>query len=179
MNGKSFAYVIGLICGILTVVIVALIIRKIANKKMKAAGPKEYDERQMAARGKSYKTGMLTFVIASLLMTLLEVLEVHFAEYPLMYLLILLTGCFAFVIDAIFRDAYFRVGESTKMWWIIPVAALNIFLSFVRKTPLINEDGLLTLDSLNLIVGIWILLIGLIILIKKFLDKKDSKADEE
>lgn len=175
---KSFMYVLGVVCGILAVAIVCLIIRSIVNKKGKASCAKEYDERQMICRGKSYKTGMITFVIASLIATMLETLDVHFAEYPLLFLLILLIGCFAFVVDAIFRDAYFRVGESTKMWWIIPAAALNVALSFVRKTPLITEEGLLSLDSMNLIVGIWLLLIGVVILVKKLIDKKAAKAED-
>lgn len=175
---KSFEYVLGIICGILAVAIFCLVIRAIVKKNCKSSAQKEYDERQIIARGKSYKTGLITFAAVTLFFTLLETLDVHFAEYPLLLLLILLAGCLAFVIDAIFRDAYFRVGESTKMWWVLPIAAINIVLSFVRNTPLITEDGLLSLDSMNLIVGIWIIIIYIFILIKKIIDKKAEKNNE-
>lgn len=177
---KSFAYVLGVICGILAVAIFCLIMRKIATKKVNKSAPKEYDERQIIARGKSYKTGMLTFVIVTLICTLLETLDVHFAQYPLLLLLILLIGAFAFVVDAIFRDAYFRVGDSTKMWWLILIGIANIFLSFINCKDGFIKDGLLVVDSLNLIVGIWIIVIFVIICIKKYIDKKASDtADEE
>lgn len=176
---KSFAYVVGVICGILAVFIVALIVRAIVKKNSKKS-PTEYDERQIQARGKSYKTGFLTFIITTLVLTLLETLDVHFAEYPLLFLMDLLVGAFAFVTDAIFRDAYFKMGESRNLWWFPLIGVINILMSFVNcKNGFISENGLLYMDTLNMIVGIWIIIIYILCLIKKGIDKKADKADAE
>lgn len=175
----SIYYVIGVICGVFAVLVFGFILRYFVKKGQKEE-VKGYDERQVIARGKSYKTGLITFVSACLVYTLLETLNVHITETALSFLMILLLGTGAFVIDAIYRDAYFKVGESRNIWWFLVIAVINILLSvFLHREDLITEDGLLSIDSVNLLVGVWIIIIFINVYIKKIIDKKAEKKESE
>lgn len=175
---KSIEFVIGLISGIAAVLAVSIFVRKVAKKFSKTS--KEFDERQAVARGKSCRTGFISFVVMNLILTLLELADVHFAEPAFIFLIEGLLAVLVFCIDAVFRDAYFKVGESKNVWWFIPFGLFYIALGFFCcKDGFLTDNGLLSVNSIILFSGFLFLIVFICICIKKNIDKKAEKEEGE
>lgn len=175
---KSIGFCIGLVSGIVAVMLVSVFARKLAKKHSKSC--KEFDERQTIARGKSWRTGFIAFILMNLILTLLELADVHFAEPAFLFLIETLIAVMAFVIDAVFRDAYFKVGESKNVWWFVPFGLVYVALGFINcKDKFLTDNGLLSTYSIIFCSGFMFLIVFVCICIKKFMDKKSEKEEGE
>ena len=165
----SIWFGIGLVCGLATVAIILAILKK-ANK-----GKCEYDERQVAARGRAYKGGFTTFAMAELVVFIAEM----FMEKPLVIgapgvlsILIILISCFVFVEIAIFSDAYFSPNKPFPKAWFIIMILLGI--SMIIRFFLENDAWY---RIINLAAGIFVLTVMASIILKLLISKKSEKAE--
>ncbi len=176
---KSPYYVIGFICGILSVAIVSIILAKIAKKKNKNI---EYDERQQVIRGRAYKTGFKTFAVCEVLAMCNEIgFGFHFMDAGLLHFTILVISLLAFVIHAMWNDAYFQGKEKKVIWVIIMFVAVifNLVCFFWRdKSTNFTEDGLMSYAFINLFCAFFCFVILINGVIKIFVDKKVEKQGE-
>ena len=102
--GEKYYWVFGFCCGFIAVVIVTLIIANIKRKKNTYT---EYDERQVLARGKAYKSAFFVLIGYIIVCALVNVLEINWAELSVQMFIGLFFSTAVFVGISIFNDAYF------------------------------------------------------------------------
>ena len=146
------AWATGFVVGILIVAIVCAVAAKVARRK--GAGKGEYDERQIAARGKAFSAAYFTLLIYLAIWTVLRTLELPFFKEPVSVWGGALLSIAVFVGYSIFHDAYFKASESPRTWIVIICAAglLNLGIGIahlVLETTL--QERLY--DNMNLFVG--------------------------
>ena len=137
--GEKYYWVLGFCCGFIAVVIVTLIIANIKKKKNTYT---KYDERQILARGKAYKSAF--FVLIGYII-----------------------AC-ALVNDAYFTSNKGRRSLLGSLAFVAGAECLGI--AFGNKTFVTN--GIANLDIIPIIVMIWTISIFVIVVIKKIIDKK-------
>lgn len=181
MESTSPFFALGFIAGLLSVFIICFIIRFICVKLFKKDKKQfEYDERQIAARGKASMIGFSVLCLWQILTICLDISFGTFFMTPALWNFCgLLTGITAFIITCIWKDAYFT--ESTKktgfIIFIIVAAILNIVLFFINaELDLIIKDKLLGMPFFNLFTGIMLLIVVVNLLLKI---RKDSLIDKE
>lgn len=175
---KSPEYALGAAAGFIAVVVVsliiALIIKKVTGKKA------EYDERQLAIRGKAYKVGCLTYVILlASSMILHSNFELAVMPFYLEQTLILLAGLGTFICYAIWNDAYFCVNQKKRQWTLaILLASAANFAIFVKtRENCFTQEGLMNSSWTNLFVAVLTLVIALNVCVKMLADKKAEKGE--
>ncbi len=166
----TLTFGIGLIAGILIVAITVLIIKKKTNNNC------QYDERQIAVRGKAFKAGFLTFIICQLAVYFIEV----FKEEALMILvpgtvsmIVILLSLLVFIEVAIFKDAYFSPNKPfSKKWY----ALMLILTTAILLRGFTADD--LWYKVFNLGAGAFMVIVLVSILIKKLISRKSEEDDE-
>ncbi len=175
---KSPEYALGAAAGFIAVVVVtviiALIIKKVTGKKA------EYDERQLAIRGKAYKVGCLTYVILLAASMILHS-NFEFAVMPfyLEQVLILLIGLGAFICYAIWNDAYFCGNQKKKQWTlaILLASAANFAVFFKTRENWFTPEGIMNSSWTNLFVSVLTFVIALNAFLKIIADQKAEKGE--
>ncbi|MCR5063723.1 MAG: hypothetical protein K6A89_10625 [Treponema sp.] len=165
------AWGIGLVTGLL-VAAFAIVIYKKSRK-----GKCEYDERQVAARGRAFAGGFVTFVFSELVVFIIEI----FTGEPLVIgvpgtlsIIICLLSTLVFLEVSIFSDAYFSPGKPMKKsWWVI-MTLLGI--SFIIKFFLDNDYWY---QLINLAAGCFIVIVMLSILVKQLISRKADKEEND
>ncbi|MBO4319147.1 MAG: hypothetical protein J5857_01605 [Treponema sp.] len=167
----SIAFGIGLVVGLAVVLVTVVLIKR---KGMKGS---EYDERQIAARGRAFRGGFITFVLAEVVVFIIEI----FTGEPLVIgvpgilgMLICLLASLVFVEVSIFSDAYFTPNKSMPKAWYVIMTVLGI--SFIVKFFLDNDDWY---RIMNLAAGIFIVIIMASLLVKKLMSKKEEKDQDQ
>ena len=166
----SIAFGIGAISGVLAVMVVVLIKKKINPKK------NEYDERQVAARGTAFRAGFVTFVICELSVFIAELVlnkPLLFIAPGFLSIIIVLVSTLVFVEVSIFKDAYFTPDKPFSKRWFI----LMLFFGLLAIAQFIHQDEA-WYKYMNLACGIFILSIMASIIIKLLISKKAEKDDE-
>ena len=153
--GEKYYWVLGFCCGFIAVVIVTLIIANIKRKKNTYT---EYDERQVLARGKAYKSAFFVLIGYIIACALVNVLEINWAELSVQMFIGLFLSTAVFVGISIFNDAYFTAG------------AEYLGIAFGQKNFVTN--GIANLDIIPIIVMIWAISIFVMVVIKTIIDKK-------
>ena len=164
----SFWMGIGVLCG----VAVGLLIWFVFNKANKNA---KYDERQVAARGRAYKAGFVTFVFCEVVIFFIEL----FTEVPLvlftpgtLQMIVTLLSMLVFVEFSIFSDAYYAATQKFSMSWCIIM--LLLAASYVLKFILAEDKGN---NVLMLSAGIMIIIAMVSLIVKQKLDKKEQDSE--
>ena len=166
----TMSWVIGFVCGVLIVGGIIFISSKKSKKR-------QYDERQIAARGLAFKAGFITLVVSEIAVFFSETLLDHpvvFFTPGFLQLLIILVSLLVFLEIAIFKDAYFTPGEPFSKRW----CALMILLSLIFIVQFIIRKDKLS-GYVNFTVGIYILIIMLSIIIKHYIFSKTESDDGE
>ena len=174
----DIAYILGLVCGLAVVAIICLVFRV---RRVKHGGAKtvEYDERQMAARGKAYKAGFFTALLYHLIFAALSVTEIPFFQSVTGMLLGSFLGIGVFAVTAIRHDAYLGLNENKRSFLVlgIVVTAANLVTTVCNALDgTLVEEGKLTFDCLNPMVGI---LFAVIVIALVLHDRKVGKEEEE
>ena len=171
MNGNIYKAA-GLAVGILVGLIIAAVLIVIANKNRKFKT--EYDERQLKVRGDAYRYAFYTVVIWEAVLLILAIGEFSFpvSAYILHYAGIL-AGVLVLSGYCIWKDAYWGLNNNRKRYGIILVVA-----GLLNAIPLLG--GLSHSDSfdfpyVNLMVCIMLLVVGLELLLKHMLDRREEK----
>ena len=161
--GEKYYWVLGFCCGFIAVVIVTLIIANIKRKKNTYT---EYDERQILARGKAYKSAFFVLIGYIIACALVNVLEINCVA-------VTNPSTAVFVGISILNDAYFtsNKGRRSLLGSLAFVAGAECLgIAFGNKTFVTN--GIANLDIIPIIVMIWTISIFVIVVIKKIIDKK-------
>ena len=167
----SIYFGLGFVIGLALVAIVTLIVKKTSKKKC------EYDERQIAARGKAFCGGFVTFVCSELVVFIIEM----FTGEPLVIgvpgvlsIIILLLGLLVFVEVSIFLDAYFAPNKPMPKAWYVIMTLLGSIL--IVKFFLDNDYWY---QLVNLAAGLFIEIVMLSILVKQLISRKADKEEDE
>ena len=153
-----FGMVLGMAVALALAVVIGLIIRK------RRGGKHEYDERQKAAQGKAYKQAYYTLLIYLVLYGLFDLYTgIRWCD--------LYTGAFigvclsvlVFALVCIREDAYISFREKSRSVYLILglIAAANLVspLLGIGTPGYLVEDGMLTVRSVNLFIGVMMIII--------------------
>ncbi|MGN0431976.1 MAG: hypothetical protein ACI4EQ_06420 [Lachnospiraceae bacterium] len=164
-DGRNIFLVVGLITGVcvgLVVVAIVLVVTK-DDKKMEL----KYDERQIQERGTAFKLGFFTQLLYMSFLCLCYMAGIKLpvdTEVVLFFGILLST--FVYVIYCIWKEAYISLNENVKKVNIafVIIGIVNIFIGVMHcmQGDMI-EDGILTFRCMNLMCGIFILIVAIII----------------
>ena len=168
---KSAGLTVGILIGL--VLAFALILISNNNRKVRT----EYDERQLRVRGDAYRYAFYSVIICEVILLILEFGEVvlpipayvlHFGGI-LIGVLVLCTYC-------IWKDAYWGLNNNRRRYGIILIVTglLNAF-------PLcgaLSHRSTLDFPYVNLLTCIMLLVVGVELLLKHFLDRRADSHGE-
>lgn len=170
----NFAYTIGLICGVLFAVAALYLVRRLRKKRNPEWSKYQYDERQLTEQGKASRAAMYTAVISGFVMGFaqesgLPVSGMFSACCCIALTLVVFAGI------CIFKDAYFYTSKQPKfyIWYFVVIGAACC--GFGIEELVSGEaivDGVISSKAQNLPLGIMCLVITVLILIKRGMDKK-------
>lgn len=158
----------GILCGVLLIAVIVFM----TKKKGRLCG---FDERQIAARGKSFQYGFFTYLVYFAGFGVLqEVTKERFIDNFTGIFIGICMATLVFAANAIWNDAYLSLRENAKTYILIftSVGALNLLFGVKN---VIHHDGGGEYMT-NLAVGILVLLLALILVMK---DHKEKKQEEE
>ena len=137
----------------------------------------KYDERQIAAQGKAYKAGFVTFIGWEIVEFFIELFTgepiMPFAPGTLRVIEILV--CILVYLEvSIFTDAYFPTGKPFNKAWcfIMLFLGATYFLQFFTSKNKSEKVSVLA-------VGIFIVITMASIIIKQIINKKAEAAEEK
>ena len=171
----SSSFVFGVVVGL--ILVAGLLRFANMNRKQKT----EYDERQKEVRGRGYMLGFYTLMIyeALTMFLTLDGIELPVKPYILHFFGIILGGL-VLASYCIWNDAYWGLNNNRKRYTAIIVVAiaLNIIpvITSIANGTLAKE-GFNSLPLLNVIVLIWMAVIGICALVKKAFDAKENEED--
>ncbi len=169
---------VGMAIGLMVGLVIAVILLKIANKDHKVKT--QYDERQELIKGKGYKYSFYTMIFLEVVVMLLEMSGISLPlENYLLHTGAVLVGCLVLCIHSIWNGVYWGLNNNHKRYGII--IAIAVILNIIPVAGAIAHDslsghGFESIPILNIIVLVWMAIIGVVALAKKFVD---SKAGEE
>ena len=144
-------------------------------EKRKNCG-KPYDERQLLIQGKAYKYAFFTAILYFVILGALSVMtEKEFVTTYANACIGMALSLMVFVTYSTFQDAY--IGRNTNgIFSMILFLACGIFMlvnTFVSK-PILVVHGVLQNTVGALVLGILFSYVGVILLIKKLIDRKEK-----
>lgn len=155
------ALVIGVCVGLVLVVIILIVTKK--DKKLEL----QYDERQMQERGNAFKLGFFTQLIYMCFMSLCYVVGI---QLPVATEVILFFGVLlslsVYVVYCIWKEAYIALNETVKKVNIVFViiGIVNVFIGVMHCIHgNMIENGILTFRCINLLCGVFLLLVAIVI----------------
>ncbi len=171
-HAREFSLVGGFVIGLLLVLIAVTVAK---NDEVQI----EYDERQIAMQGKSYKYAFFAMLGYYGFWMLLEAFSISIpASKTLLIFLGVAVGIAVMLTNSIMKDAYFKLNENRKCFigFFIFIGILNIgigIMHILRGTFI--DNGVVTASgSLNLLCGLLIGYLLALLLIKKIKDKKEE-----
>ena len=173
---RSIYYYLGIAAGIILGVIILAIVSSIRKKNGNFC---EYDERQVAARGKAYKYGFFTFIIYFAAYGILQMATDGEIVSDLVGITVgIVTAVFVFASNAIWNDAYFSLQESPRYYiaLFLAVGGLNLVVGF-RGMIEHRAEGILDENIMNLSCGVLFVGLLLVTLVKLQKDKRQGEAE--
>ena len=172
---NTVPYILGFLCGLVVVAIVALLLRYVLKKKNGVLCG-EYDERQKAIQGRGYKYAYFTLMIAVAAGGVFDAwLGVKWIElFPFAMLCLWLSLC-VFVTYCIAKDAYVSFQAKRKV--LILIFALSALMNLgIALMEILHGDGIITggclnLTSANLFTGAASLQIAIALCIRAVYDR--------
>ena len=144
-------------------------------KRKKNDFSKQYDERQLLIQGKAYKYAFFTLVSYHLVIGMLTmILKIDFATTYVYMLIGLCVGVIVYVTYSLFHDAYIGMDESKNL-----SAGVAFFVGVCNAGSALFEldkmfvDGILQPEFGRLVIGLTAFYIGIILVVKKQMDKKE------
>lgn len=154
-------------------VMMLILVNKNANK--------EFDERQLKARGIAAMNALIVTLITAMGIALIGR---SVDNFPLsafeIGIIICLTGAFVFLINADITDAFFGMKSRRFPLAIIYtiVGIMNLMMSGFYGL-IFNVGTGHELSVVSLITGIYFTLVGIEMIVKGIIEKKEAKEDEE
>ena len=166
----------GLAFGVMIGLIICVILFKIANSDKKVMT--SYDERQEAIRGKGYKYAFYTAMGLEVVDICLEIGEFQFPiGAHLVHFFIMLFSLMVLCIYCIWKGAYWGLNNNRKAYSVIIVVAvvLNVFpVAMAVLHGNFAAEGFDSLPVFNVMVLIWLAIIGASAVVKKLVDGKED-----
>ncbi len=167
----------GFVVGFLVVIVLSLLLGSIFKKKKQDKSERtQYDERQIAARGKAYKTALFTTFGYFIIAALIDVLGIKWAEISIVLFIGLFLSVGVFVVTALFSDAYFIDSQKNIGYPIIAllISLINggISVMNIMDGESLITNGMLNIDSLNAVVCVSLFVVSVLMFIKIIIDKK-------
>ena len=178
---KSTAYLMGIICGVVLVALAAYAGSKLMKRSQKK-GPKEYDERQVLARGKACQAAYYTLLIYLAAYGFFDAFTgiVWCDRFAGVFIGIALSVA-VYAIGCIMKDAYFRAVDSPRAYLILftVVGLCNVAFGVVKMVEgTFLEEGILTMgSSANFIVGVMLLVVLAVLLGKMAHDRRTEETE--
>ena len=174
MNGnifKSAGIAVGILIGL--ILAVALILISNNNRKVRT----EYDERQLRVRGDAYRYAFYSVIICEVILLILAFGEITLPvpEYVLHFGGILI-GCLVLCTYCIWKDAYWGLNNNRRRYGIILVVA-----GLLNAIPLygaLSHRTTLDFPYVNLLTCVMLLVVGVELLLKHFLDLRAESAED-
>ena len=168
---KSAGLTVGILIGL--VLAFALILISNNNRKVRT----EYDERQLRVRGDAYRYAFYSVIICEVILLILEFGEVALPipAYVLHFGGILI-GCLVLSTYCIWKDAYWGLNNNRRRYGIILVVA-----GLLNAIPLfgaLSHRTTLDFPYVNLLTCIMLLVVGIELLLKHFLDQRAENAED-
>ena len=167
------AWAIGFLVGILVVAIACAITMKLARKK--GVKSTEFDERQVAARGRAFTLAYATLGLYLAAWIVLNSLKLPFFATRLSVLIGLLLSVVVFAGYCIFSDAYFRTSDKPASWTGIcgAIGLLNTGIGVWHAIDATTAQER-WFENHNLFVGIMILAVFVCLLVKRRMDRRSE-----
>ena len=174
MNGNIFKSA-GIAVGILIGLILAFALILISNNNRKVRT--EYDERQLRVRGDAYRYAFYSVIICEVILLILGFGEITLPvpEYVLHFGGILI-GCLVLCTYCIWKDAYWGLNNNRRRYGIILVVA-----GLLNAIPLygaLSHHTTLDFPYVNLLTCVMLLVVGVELLLKHFLDLRAESAED-
>lgn len=173
---ESPFYIAGVVVGVLFGLVFVLLI--IAFAKTNNGEKARFDERQEVVRGRGFKYGFFTTLVAGGAMIILDLLDVSlFAELSVAMMVSLLCGIAVFASYCIWNDGYFALNERRRSLMTVfgIVGAMNIAIGVMNAlSDELMVGGTLTVQCVNLACGVMFIVIFAVMLAKKI---KDGRED--
>ncbi|MCR5134662.1 MAG: hypothetical protein K6B12_03410 [Clostridiales bacterium] len=165
---KSIGLVVGILLGLLLVVLFS----KFANKDN--AVKSKYDERQEIVRGKAYRYAFYSVMIYEALMLVLEIgqIALPLPSYILHFTGIIV-GCIVLAGYCIWKDVYWGLNNNRKRYAIIFLACAA--LNAIPVAASIAGSDSFGEAWLNVIVLVMMAVIGIELLIKEAMDRREAE----
>ena len=167
-SGAAFGMVFGLMVGL----VIAVILLKFSNKDHKFKT--QYDERQEFIKGRGYKISFYTLLYLEALLAIFETSDISFGiDRYLVQFIVILISLAVLCVHSIWTGTYWGLNNNRKRYAVIFLicAALNA----IPVVPMIT--GKTSLDSgwLNVIVLIMMAVIGIELIIKEIMDRREAE----
>ena len=177
----NMGYLFGLAAGVLCGLIFILLFLKLTRTDGNVAC--QYDERQKSARGKGYQYGFFALVVWNIVYAGLTAVSAKLPIEPSAALLIGVFFAVAVMIACwIWNDAYFSLNERRPRVLVLFAVLTVINLLFGVKSVLDGRavaEGMVTINSMNLVCAFLFLFIFLVLLAKHRKDVSNAESDEE
>jgi len=175
MNAETTGIIFGVFLGLLLCILIFRICN--SNKKIKS----EYDERQEAIRGKSYKYGFYTTIIYLGVLTIFYMTDfaIPFTISAVVFFGLIL-GISVMAIHSIINEAYWGINNNKKKYAIVFIVCAIINLAsgisgIIDGTILQGFQG----RMISLECGLMLLVVGIAVIIKDKISPKSSDEEEE
>ncbi len=170
----------GVAVGIVVGLILCVILFKVANTDNKTKT--EYDERQKLIRGKAYMFGFYTLVAYEALMMCVSMSGVFIpiADYVL-HLAGIMISIIVVCGYCIWNDVYWGLNNDPKKYAIIMVVAflINVLAAVMGIcNGDLMENGQVGFPMVNLLVAAMMVVVLIEILIKRLIDKGQSREED-
>lgn len=174
MNTGALA---GVTCGLVVGIILVIIIMKTTTKDHSTKC--KYDERQQLVRGKGFKYAFFTMMIYNFFFGLCFefIFEKQIMDTGASMVLGATIGMMVYAIYCIWNEGYISMNENPKkvMAALAIVGAANLCIGIAELSGgQLIENGMLTIRSINLLIGMEVLIIVAVQLVKFALDKKEE-----
>lgn len=175
MDSYSSGVLLGVTVGVILTIVLLFVTKK--NGRLKG----EYDERQQLIRGKGFKYAFFFHLIFDGLLIVCNICEIDipFETGAILLIGVGLSVCI-YASYAILNDAYFALNEKvSSMIGIFAVLGILNFLGAFRQIVAgeVIKNGIVTCNLNNLTVSLMLLEILIVLLIKKFIDKKEASGE--
>ena len=170
--GFKVAFVIGLAVGLLVVAIC------VAASKNGDEVKNQFDERQELIRGRGFKYGFFTMMIANATLLCLKILEIPlFSNMEVAMTASIVIGVGVFASYCIWNDGYFALNENRKRLLIMfgVIGMMNLIIGIGNAVGgVVMENGALTFRSTNIFCAILFIVIFIVLLFKQIKDGKEE-----
>lgn len=167
----------GVICGLVIGGLMVIVLLKAMNADHSIKC--KYDERQQLVRGKGFKYAFFTLLGYNLLAGMLNdlVFKKPIMDMPITMALGAIIGVLVYVLYCIWNEGYISLNENPKKvmiaFTVIGIANIGLGIGKILHEGL-TENGMLTIDSINLLLGVMMLITVGALAIKSALNKKEE-----